>query len=128
MTDNARIRFLVLFSISPEKMADVGDFVAGQLSRRFGGATVLHSTDNAILTGFWADDGQQFKTEYQGEVHKEPVISLMLSVLPEDEAEAYSRIKATLAEAATRFQLDCQHVHVETMRASARHFDLQSET
>ncbi|MFV8569860.1 hypothetical protein ACNQ6O_01495 [Marinobacter sp. SBS5] len=127
MTDNARIRFLVLFSISPEKMAEVGDFVAGQLSRRFGGATVLHSSDSATLTGFWADDGQQFKTAYEGEILKEPVISLMLSVLPEDEEEAYSQIKATLAEAAKRFQLDCRHVHVETLRASARHFDLQAE-
>ncbi|QBM18986.1 hypothetical protein MARI_31290 [Marinobacter sp. JH2] len=127
MTDNARIRFLVLFSISPEKMTDVGDFVAGQLSQRFGGTTVLHSSDSATLTGFWADDGQAFKSAYEGEIHKEPVISLMLSVMPDDEEEAFNRIKATLAEAAKRFALDCRHVHVETLRASARHFDLQAD-
>ena len=127
MTDNTRIRFLVLFSACTDKMDAVGDFIAGQLSLRFGGATLLYSTDSSTLTGFWAEDGQEFKTSYEGEVHKEPVISLMPSVLPEDEEEAYALIKKNLSAAAKRFQLDTRHVHVETMTTAARHFDISAQ-
>jgi len=126
MANNTRIRFLVLFSVCPDKMDAVGDFIAGQLSRRFGGATLLYSTENSTLTGFWAEDGQQFKASYEGQVHKEPIISLMLSVLPEDEEEAYTLIKKNLSAAAKRFQLDTRYVHVETMLTSARHFDIRA--
>ncbi|RBW49973.1 hypothetical protein [Marinobacter sp. F3R11] len=124
MTDNTRTRFMVLFSASPENMDTVGDFIARRLSRRFGGATLLHSAESTALTGYWAEDGDQFKALYEGQVHKEPVISLTLSVLPEDEDEAYSLIKETLSTAAKKFRMNIRHVHVETVITTARHFDV----
>ncbi|WP_417538487.1 hypothetical protein [Marinobacter sp.] len=126
MTDNIRIRFLVLFSVEPDKMNAAGEYISSLLSKRFGGATLLSSTDENTLTGFWAEDGSQFKKLYEGRVHREPIMGLMLSVLPEDEDEAYDLIQKSLSTAAEKLNLNTRHVHVETMKARAHHFDIEA--
>ncbi|KEF31364.1 hypothetical protein D777_01713 [Marinobacter nitratireducens] len=124
MTENTRIRFLVLLSVPPEQMDATGDFIAERLTQRFGGVTRTAGAGLPVLTGYWADDGPAFKSDYDGEIHKESVMALLLSVLPDDEHDAYTLIQNSIANANVRFKLGIQHVHVETQVVKAHHFSV----
>ena len=125
MADNRRTRFTVLLSVDPRtRITEVGDFIAEDLSRHFGGATIIGTPDPLVCAGYWAEDGQEFRREYEGPIHKEPVLGLMLSVLPEDEERAYELIQQAVAGAVTMFNLASRYVHIETQLTTARHVDI----
>lgn len=124
MPDNRRIRFIALLSVDPDKMTEAGDFIAGELSRHFGGATIIGTPETPGCVGYWADDGHQFKSGYDGQVHRESVLGLMLSVLPEDEERAYERIRQAVAGAVKAFNLSSRYIHIESHPTTARHTDI----
>lgn len=124
MTGSERIRFLVLLSAESDQIQEASDFIARLLTQQFGGATVLGASQQSLLTGYWAEDGQAFKALYNGDINKEPVLGIMLSVLPEEEERAFNQIRHAVARAVTEFGLNSRHVHVETSFARARHFDV----
>ena len=128
MTGNERSRFLVILSAEPEQVPLASERIARQLSRKFGGATVMGGHDNAWLTGYWAEDGHAFKGEYEGNVHKESVFAVMLMVMPGEEARAYAEIQKAVRQAASDFGLNSRHIHVEVSAVRSRHFDLQGVT
>lgn len=128
MTGSERIRFLVLLSAESDRTQEASDLIARLLSEQFGGATVLGASQQSELTGYWAEDGHAFKALYSGGVHKEPVLGIMLSVLPEDEERAFEQIRHSVARAVAEFNLKSRHVHVETSHTRARHFDVEEVT
>lgn len=124
MPDNRRIRFMVLLSVDPHKMTEAGDFIATELSRQFGGATIIGGPEPRTCTGYWADDGHEFKGEYSGQILREPVLGLMLTVLPEDEDRAYEWIQRAVAGAVKAFNLNSRYIHIESHPTTARHADI----
>lgn len=124
MTGSERIRFLVLLSAESDRIQEASDFIARLLAQQFGGVTVLGTPQQSVLTGYWAEDGHAFKALYNGDIHKEPVLGIMLSVLPEDEERAFDQIRHAVARAVSEFDLKSRHVHVETSSTRARHFDV----
>lgn len=121
---NERLRFLILLSVEDELVQEVGEYIAGRLVPQFGGLTILGGTDQTMLTGYWAADGQAFKKVYSGSIHKESVLGVVLSVLPKYEDRAYKRIQQAIVDAVSEFNLESRYVHVETCRTRAMHFDI----
>jgi len=124
MTGSERIQFLVLLSAETGKIQDVGDLIARDLTQQFGGVTVLGAPQKSVLTGYWADDGHAFKALYKGNIVKEPVIGIMLSVLPADEERAFDQIRHAVVRAVSEFNLKSRYIHVETSSTCARHFNI----
>ena len=125
MSGSERIRFLVILSAEPGQIPRASEQITRQLSRKFGGATVMGGLDSSWLAGYWAEDGHAFKGEYDGEVHKESVFAVMLMVLPEDEARAFAEIRNAVRQAVSDFGLNSRHIHVEVSSVRSRHFDIQ---
>jgi hypothetical protein len=124
MMTGERIRFLVIMSVEMEKIKAASDFVAQELTRQFGGVTVLSTSEELALAGYWADDGSAFKDFYSGNVVREPVIAVILSVLPEHEERAFEHIQRVIHEVVSEFDLKSRYIHVETTCSRARHFDV----
>lgn len=125
MTGSERVRFLVIISAEQSQIPIASDQIARQLSKQFGGATILGGTDLSLLTGYWAEDGHAFKDSYSGMVHKESVFGVMLMVVPEDEEKAFSGIQDAVKQAVSDFDLLCRHIHVEMSSVRSRHFDVR---
>lgn len=124
MMAGERIRFLVIMSVEMEKIKEASDFIAQELTRQFGGVTVLSTSEELALAGYWADDGNAFKELYDGNVVREPIIAVTLSVLPEYEERAFEQIRRVVHETVSEFDLKSRYIHVETTCARARHFDV----
>ena len=67
MSGSERIRFLVILSAEPGQIPRASEQIARELSRKFGGATVMGGEDSSWLAGYWAEDGHAFKGEYDGD-------------------------------------------------------------
>ncbi|MCG7198755.1 hypothetical protein MD273_03345 [Marinobacter pelagius] len=124
MTGSERVRFLVIVSAEPDQIPAASEQIARQLSKQFGGATILGGNDLPSVTGYWAEDGHAFKNTYSGTIHKEPVFAVMLMVVPEDEERAFLEIQSAVKQAVSDFGLRSRHIHVEVSSVRSRHFDV----
>lgn len=75
-----------------------------------------------MITGFWTADGNQYLDRYSDPVYQEHIVTLQLSVLPDQESQARREVVNAVAEVKKAFALDCRHVHMETVRVEAHHF------
>lgn len=124
MTGSERVRFLVFLSTESSRISEASRFIGKRLTEEFGGATILGEEQRAALKGYWAEDGNDFKSHYTGQIKEESVFGIMLTVLPEYEERALQEIKLTVREAVNRFDLGSRFVHLETSRTYANHFEI----
>lgn len=124
MIGSERVRFLVFLSAESSRIPEASHFIGTRLTEQFGGATILGEQQGAALKGYWAEDGNDFKLRYTGNVKEETVFGVMLTVLPEYEERALEEIRFIVCDAVNQLALGSRYVHVETSRTYANHFEI----
>jgi len=99
----------------------VSRFFGVALSKRFAGATI------GTADGYWAEDGAEFKSEYEGNILCERVVVIDLSVNPDREVEALDLLRILGRQAIDKFGVAAEEMHIEVSVTRAYHTNLRGD-
>ncbi|MCG6201082.1 hypothetical protein [Psychromonas antarctica] len=113
-----RITFIAYLACTDNTYVQVADLFGNALSKHFGGATVSKQR------GYWADDGQEYRELYAGDVNIETVAAIHLQVLAEYEERAITLLRETAKIVVRELSLTAKHLHIECHHSEAMHTDI----
>lgn len=112
-----RIRYTVTLSALSFPYQEILAYLAPHLGQHFAGACCRP------IDGVWSAEGHLYQSQYKN-IAQEPGMQILISVLPEQKADAYQKIQLMLKSLKKDLALEIDWVHVESEEVEAGHFQL----